>query len=89
VKKSPFDELKASIRKQAYCTNSLFPVLCGSAYKNKGIQMLLDAVVDYHAELRLDIPPVKGTIPGRRRRRTPVKLIRQRTAGRPGIQDHG
>lgn len=40
------DELKAAIRK-GVCTNKLFPVLCGSAYKNKGIQMLLDAVVDY------------------------------------------
>jgi elongation factor G len=55
------DELKAAIRK-AVCTNKLFPVLCGSAYKNKGIQMLLDAVVDYMPS-PLDIPPVKGTNP--------------------------
>ena len=55
------DELKAAIRK-GVCTNKLFPVLCGSAYKNKGIQMLLDAVVDYMPN-PLDIPPVKGTNP--------------------------
>ena len=55
------DELKAAIRK-GVCTNKLFPVLCGSAYKNKGIQMLLDAVVDYMPS-PLDIPPVKGTNP--------------------------
>lgn len=55
------DEIKASIRKQVIdCT--LFPVFCGSAYKNKGIQMLLDAVIDYLPS-PLDVPPVKGTDP--------------------------
>ncbi|MGN0953723.1 elongation factor G, partial [Dialister sp.] len=53
------DEIKASIRKQVLSC-SLFPVFCGSAYKNKGIQMLLDAVIDYLPS-PLDIPPVKGT----------------------------
>ncbi len=53
------EEIKASIRKQVLdCT--LFPVFCGSAYKNKGIQMLLDAVIDYLPS-PLDVPPVKGT----------------------------
>ena len=55
------DELKVAIRK-GVCTNKLFPVLCGAAYKNKGIQMLLDAVVDYMPS-PLDIPAVKGTNP--------------------------
>lgn len=55
------DELKTAIRK-GVCTNKIFPVLCGSAYKNKGIQMLLDAVVDYMPS-PLDIPAVKGTNP--------------------------
>ena len=53
------DEIKASIRKQVLACQ-LFPVFCGSAYKNKGIQMLLDAVLDYLPS-PLDIPPVKGT----------------------------
>ena len=53
------DEIKASIRKQVLACQ-LFPVFCGSAYKNKGIQMLLDAVI-YYLPSPLDIPPVKGT----------------------------
>ena len=55
------EDIKKAIRK-AVVTNRLFPVLCGSAYKNKGIQMLLDAVVDYMPS-PLDIPPVDGTDP--------------------------
>ena len=55
------EELKKAIRK-AVVTNAMFPVLCGSAYKNKGVQMLLDAVVDYMPS-PLDIPPVSGIVP--------------------------
>ena len=55
------DELKAAIRKGTIaCT--LFPVLVGSSYKNKGVQEMLDAVVDYLPS-PLDIPPVEGTDP--------------------------
>ncbi len=51
-------ELKALIRKGTM--NSLFvPILCGSAFKNKGVQPMLDAVVDYLPS-PLDVPPVKG-----------------------------
>jgi len=51
-------ELKALIRKGTI--NSLFvPILCGSAFKNKGVQPMLDAVVDYLPS-PLDVPPVKG-----------------------------
>ena len=57
----PVEEIKASIRKQVLDCK-LFPVFCGSAYKNKGIQMLLDAVIDYLPN-PLDVPPVKGTDP--------------------------
>ena len=42
--------------------NKMVPVLCGSAYKNKGVQLMLDAVVDYMPS-PLDIPPIKGIIP--------------------------
>ncbi len=52
------EEIKAAIRK-GVMTAEFFPVLCGSAYKNKGVQMLLDAVVDYLPS-PLDIPPIKG-----------------------------
>jgi elongation factor G len=57
----PVDMLKAAIRK-GVIANELNPVFVGSAYKNKGIQELLDAVVDYLPS-PLDIPPVEGTDP--------------------------
>ena len=52
------DTIKALIRK-AVITGAFFPVLCGSAFKNKGVQPLLDAVVDYLPS-PLDRPPIKG-----------------------------
>lgn len=54
-------EIKAGIRK-ATITSEFFPVLCGSAYKNKGIQLLLDAVIEYLPS-PLDIPSIKGVLP--------------------------
>ncbi len=54
-------ELKAALRR-ATVKMKLFPVICGSAFKNKGVQPLLDAVVDYLPS-PLDIPPVKGKNP--------------------------
>ena len=57
----PVEMLKAAIRK-GVLANELNPVLVGSAYKNKGVQELLDAVVDYLPS-PLDIPPVEGTNP--------------------------
>ena len=55
------EEIKSTIRK-AVLTGEFFPVLCGSAYKNKGVQMLLDAVIDYLPS-PIDIPPTVGTLP--------------------------
>src|SRR5258708_18623408 len=55
------DELRASLRKSVIALK-LFPVLCGTAFKNKGVQTLLDAVVDYLPS-PLDIPPAEGTDP--------------------------
>ena len=54
------EEIKRVLR-IAVCTGDFFPVLCGSAYKNKGVQMVLDAVVDYLPS-PLDIPSIKGTL---------------------------
>jgi len=54
-------ELKAALRR-ATVKMKLFPVICGTAFKNKGVQPLLDAVVDYLPS-PLDIPPVKGKNP--------------------------
>jgi len=55
------DEIKAAIRKGTI-ERKLTPVLCGSAFRNKGIQLLLDAIVDYLPS-PLDIPPVTGVSP--------------------------
>jgi elongation factor G len=57
-------EVKAAIRKGTI-KMEMFPVLCGSAFKNKGVQQLLDAVVDYLPS-PLDIPSVKGTDPSKK-----------------------
>ena len=54
-------EIKRGIRK-ATCELKMFPVLCGTAARNKGIQLLLDAVVDYLPS-PIDVPPIKGTAP--------------------------
>ncbi len=55
------DELKAVIRK-ATITGDFFPVLCGAAYKNKGVIEMLDAVVDYLPS-PVDVPSIKGVLP--------------------------
>lgn len=52
------DELKAALR-EATVNVDIIPVCCGSSYKNKGVQLMLDAIVDYMPS-PLDIPPIKG-----------------------------
>src|ERR1051326_7250532 len=52
------DEIRAGIRK-ATIALKIFPVICGTAFKNKGVQTMLDAVVDYLPS-PLDVPPVEG-----------------------------
>ena len=54
-------EIKETIRKETI-ENRMVPVLCGSAYKNKGVQMLLDGIVDY-MPAPIDIPAIKGVNP--------------------------
>lgn len=60
-KEIPIDSLKKEIRKSVIA-NELVPVFTGSALKNKGVQLVLDAVIDYLPS-PLDIPPVKGIDP--------------------------
>ncbi len=60
-KEIPLPVLKETMRK-AVIANKIFPVFCGSALKNKGVQLVLDAVVDYLPS-PLDIPPAKGIDP--------------------------
>jgi elongation factor G len=67
------DELRASLRKSVIGLK-LFPVLCGSAFKNKGVQPLLDAVINYLPS-PVDIPPVKGHDPDH-----PEKVLERRAS---------
>jgi elongation factor G len=55
------EEIRAALRKGTI-DGTIVPVLCGSAFKNKGVQLLLDAVVDY-LPAPADIPPIQGTLP--------------------------
>jgi len=55
------DEVRRAIRK-ATVAGQLFPVFCGSAFKNKGVQLLLDGIIDYLPS-PLDVPPIEGHIP--------------------------
>ncbi|NKZ14622.1 elongation factor G [Mycolicibacterium septicum] len=57
------DEIKGAIRKLTV-NSELYPVLCGSAFKNKGVQPMLDAVIDYLPS-PLDVESVKGHVPGK------------------------
>ena len=54
-------EIKSAIRKETIA-GRMIPMMCGSAYRNKGVQMLLDGIVDYMPS-PLDIPPIKGVNP--------------------------
>ncbi|MED4534543.1 elongation factor G [Metabacillus fastidiosus] len=56
------EEVKAAIRKGTLSVE-FFPVVCGSAFKNKGVQKMLDAVIDY-LPAPTDVPAIKGTVPG-------------------------
>ena len=59
--KIPEEEINETLRK-AVLNVSVIPVLCGSAFKNKGVQLLLDAVIDFMPS-PVDVPPVKGINP--------------------------
>ncbi len=69
----PMDELKRILRKATLSLN-IFPVLCGSALKNKGVQAMLDGVVAYLPS-PLDVPPVQGFDPDE-----PEKIIERKTS---------
>lgn len=69
-------EFKAAIRK-AVITGDFFPVLCGSAYKNKGVTAMLDAVIDYLPS-PLDVPAIKGINPN-----TNVEDVRESDDSKP------
>jgi len=54
-------EIRTALRKGTV-TGAIVPVMCGSAFKNKGVQLLLDAVIDY-LPAPIDVPPIQGTLP--------------------------
>ncbi|GGD26887.1 elongation factor G [Pontibacillus chungwhensis BH030062] len=64
------EELMTAIR-QATLNVDFYPVLCGSAFKNKGVQLLIDAVLDYLPS-PLDVPPIEGFVP-----RTEEQVVRK------------
>ena len=70
------ETIKRLLRK-AVITGAFFPVLCGSAFKNKGVQPLLDAVVAYLPS-PVDVPPIKGIDP-----RTDTEVLRRSTDDEP------
>src|SRR4051794_8807762 len=70
------ETIKRLLRK-AVITGAFFPVLCGSAFKNKGVQPLLDAVVDYPPS-PVDVPPIKGIDP-----RNDTEVVRRSTDDEP------
>ncbi|MGN0178365.1 MAG: elongation factor G [Monoglobaceae bacterium] len=69
-------DIKKAIRK-ATIANEMVPVLCGSSYKNKGVQNMLDAVIDFMPS-PLDVPPIKGIIP-----RTEEEAVRHSSDDEP------
>ncbi|MCB1309192.1 MAG: elongation factor G, partial [Leptospiraceae bacterium] len=71
------DELKRAIRKGTL-ERKIFPVLCGSAFKNKGVQPLLDAVLDF-LPAPIDVPAIKGHDPDN----TEVELLRKSDDNEP------
>ncbi|UMZ75390.1 elongation factor G [Natranaerofaba carboxydovora] len=57
------DEIRKALR-EGCISNDITPVLCGSGYKNKGVQLLIDAVIDYLPS-PVDVPPIEGIIPSK------------------------
>ncbi len=77
------DDLRRALRR-ATIASEVVPVLCGSAFKNKAVQPLLDAVVDYLPS-PLDVPPARDHHQGRAHR---AQRRRRRALLGPGLQDH-
>jgi elongation factor G len=73
----PDEETLKRLLRKAVITGAFYPVLCGSAFKNKGVQTLLDAVVDYLPS-PVDVPPIKG-IDGK----TGAETVRHSTDNEP------
>ncbi len=79
------EEIKGAIRKLTIASE-IYPVLCGSAFKNKGVQPVLDAVVDYLPS-PLDVPPATGHAPGKEDEEIVRNAVDRRAVRRAGVQD--
>lgn len=75
------DELKKAIR-QATIDRNIYPVLCGSAYKNRGVQSLIDAMVEYLPSPK-DIPAIKGILPTKTEEEEKVEALRHPDINEP------
>jgi len=75
------DEIKSAIRKSTIA-NTMVPVVCGTSYKNKGVQKLLDAIVDYMPS-PLDVPAVKGVDPRKPDDAEDNEIVRHSTDDEP------
>ena len=75
------EELRTAIRK-ATINRNIYPVLCGSAYKNRGVQSLMDAMVEYLPS-PLDIPAIRGTLPTKTEEEEKVEALRQPDVNEP------
>ena len=80
-------EIKRAIRKGTLAFDFV-PILCGSAFKNKGVQPMLDAVIDFLPS-PLDIPPTTGVRRTTKTRSSPARPPRERAVLRPRVQDRG
>ena len=80
------DEIRAGIRK-ATIALKIFPVICGTAFKNKGVQTMLDAIVDYLPS-PLDVPPIEGVDVDDAGEGHRPPCFGQRAVRGPGVQDH-
>ena len=80
------EEIRAGIRK-ATIALKIFPVICGSAFKNKGVQSMLDAVVDYLPS-PLDVPPIEGVSIDDPNNVLTRKASDERAVRGAGVQDH-
>ena len=79
------DEIRRAIRK-ATVAGKMIPVLCGASFKNKGVQALLDAVIDY-LPAPIDVPPIKGHLPHHDETFDERPPSRRRAVRGAGVQD--
>ena len=80
------EELRGAIRK-ATIANAIVPVMCGTAFKNKGVQQLLNAVIDYLPS-PMEVPPIKGHLPHHDETFVDAAGRRRRAVRGAGVQDH-